>query len=318
VPARRRARAPSPVSADAATCADCLAELWDPADRRYRYPFVNCTNCGPRFTVVTGVPYDRPLTTMAGFRCAPDCAREYADPTDRRFHAQPVCCPACGPTLSLLDGAGRPVPGDPIAAAAALLAAGRILAVKGLGGYHLAVDAAAERAVLALRERKHREERPLAVLAADLESAGRLVELDPAAVDLLTGRRRPIVLLPRRPDAPVAASVAPGNRDLGVMLPYTPLHHLLAAALGRPFVLTSGNVSDEPIAYADDDAATRLAGIADAVLRHDRPIHTRVDDSVVRITRGGRRRSAGPAGTRPSHCRFRGPPAARCSAAGPS
>ncbi len=276
----------SPVSADAATCADCLAELWDPADRRYRYPFVNCTNCGPRFTVVTGVPYDRPLTTMAGFRMCGDCAREYADPADRRFHAQPVCCPACGPALSLVDGAGRPLAGDPVAAAADLLAGGRILAVKGLGGYHLAVDAAAEPAVAALRERKHREERPLAVMAADLATAGRLVELDPTAVELLTGRRRPIVLLPRRPDAPLAASVAPGNRDVGLMLPYTPLHHLLAAALGRPFVLTSGNVSDEPIAYADGDAATRLAGIADAVLRHDRPIHTRVDDSVVRVTRG--------------------------------
>ena len=276
----------SPVSADAATCADCLVELWDPADRRYRYPFVNCTNCGPRFTVVTGVPYDRPLTTMAGFRMCADCAREYADPADRRFHAQPVCCPACGPALSLVDGAGRPLPGDPVAAAADVLAGGGILAVKGLGGYHLAVDAAAEPAVAALRERKHREERPLAVMAADLATAGRLVELDPTAVDLLTGRRRPIVLLPRRPDAPLAPSVAPGNRDVGLMLPYTPLHHLLAAALGRPFVLTSGNVSDEPIAYADDDAATRLAGIADAVLRHDRTIHTRVDDSVVRVTRG--------------------------------
>ena len=276
----------SPVSADAATCADCLVELWDPADRRYRYPFVNCTNCGPRFTVVTGVPYDRPLTTMAGFRMCADCAREYADPADRRFHAQPVCCPACGPALSLVDGAGRPLPGDPVAAAADVLVGGGILAVKGLGGYHLAVDAAAEPAVAGLRERKHREERPLAVMAADLATAGRLVELDPTAVDLLTGRRRPIVLLPRRPDAPLAPSVAPGNRDVGLMLPYTPLHHLLAAALGRPFVLTSGNVSDEPIAYADDDAATRLAGIADAVLRHDRTIHTRVDDSVVRVTRG--------------------------------
>ena len=276
----------SPVSPDAATCADCLADLWDPADRRYRYPFVNCTNCGPRFTVVTGVPYDRPLTTMAGFRMCADCAREYADPADRRFHAQPVCCPACGPALSLVDGAGRPLPGDPVAAAADVLAGGGILAVKGLGGYHLAVDAAAEPAVALLRERKHREERPLAVMAADLATAGRLVELDPTAVDLLTGRRRPIVLLPRRPEAPLAPSVAPGNRDVGLMLPYTPLHHLLAAALGRPFVLTSGNVSDEPIAYADDDAATRLAGIADAVLRHDRTIHTRVDDSVVRVTRG--------------------------------
>jgi hydrogenase maturation protein HypF len=276
----------SVVPADAATCADCLAELWDPADRRYRYPFVNCTNCGPRFTVVTGVPYDRPLTTMAGFPMCADCAREYADPADRRFHAQPVCCPACGPTLSLVDGAGRPVGGEPVRAAVDVLRRGGVLAVKGLGGYHLAVDAAAEPAVAALRRRKHREERPFAVMAADLDAAGRLAELDPVAVELLSGPRRPIVLLPRRPGDGLAPSVAPGNRDVGVLLPYTPLHHLIAAELGRPFVLTSGNVSDEPIAYADDDAATRLAGIADAVLRHDRPIHTRVDDSVLRVVRG--------------------------------
>ncbi len=283
VPAGARAMV---VPADAATCPDCLAELWDPADRRYRYPFVNCTNCGPRFTVVTGVPYDRPLTTMAGFRMCPDCAREYADPADRRFHAQPVCCPACGPALSLVDGAGRPVAAEPVRTAVAVLRRGGILAVKGLGGYHLAVDAAAEPAVAALRRRKHREERPFAVMAADLAAAGRLAELDPAAVELLSGSRRPIVLLPRRPAGDLAPSVAPGNRDVGVMLPYTPLHHLLAAGLARPMVLTSGNVSDEPIAYDDDDAAERLAGIADAVLRHDRPIHTRVDDSVVRLVRG--------------------------------
>jgi hydrogenase maturation protein HypF len=276
----------SPVSADAATCADCLAELWDPADRRYRYPFVNCTNCGPRFTVVTGIPYDRPLTTMAGFAMCTDCAREYADPADRRFHAQPVCCPACGPALSLVDGAGTALGGDPLPAAVDVLRRGGVLAVKGLGGYHLAVDAAAEPAVAALRARKHREERPFAVMAADLAAAGRLGELEPAAAELLSGRRRPIVLLPRRPDAPLAPSVAPANRDVGVMLPYTALHHLLAAELGRPFVLTSGNVSDEPIAYEDADAADRLVGIADAVLRHDRPIHTRVDDSVVRLVRG--------------------------------
>ncbi len=289
VPSAPDGRRVSPVSADAATCSDCLAELADPADRRYRYPFVNCTNCGPRFTVVTGIPYDRPLTTMAGFAMCADCAREYADPRDRRFHAQPVCCPACGPRLSLVDPTGAPRPGDPLLAAADLLRAGAVLAVKGLGGYHLAVDAASEPAVTALRSRKHREERPFAVMAADLAAASALGRVDTAEADLLAGRRRPIVLLDRRPDAPLAPSVAPGSSLVGVMLPYTPLHHLLAAAVGRPFVLTSGNLSDEPIAYEDSDAATRLTGaggLADAILRHDRPIATRVDDSVVRVVRG--------------------------------
>ncbi len=289
VPSGSDGRRRSPVSADAATCADCLAELWDPADRRHRYPFVNCTNCGPRFTVVTGIPYDRPLTTMAGFPMCADCAREYADPGDRRFHAQPVCCPACGPALSLVDAAGAPVAGDPVSVAAEVIRAGAVLAVKGLGGYHLAVDASSEPAVALLRARKHREERPFAVLAADLDAAATLGSVSAVEADLLTGRRRPIVLLSRRPGDRLAPSVAPGNRAVGVMLPYTPLHHLLAAELGRPFVLTSGNVSDEPIAYDDADAAARLAGaggLADAVLRHDRPIHTRVDDSVVRVVRG--------------------------------
>ena len=272
----------SPVSADAATCAACLAELWDPADRRYRYPFVNCTDCGPRFTVVTGIPYDRPLTTMARFAMCADCAREYADPGDRRFHAQPVCCPACGPRLVLEPG----TTGDPVAEAARLLRGGAVVAVKGLGGYHLACDATDEAAVAALRSRKRREERPFAVLAADLAAASALAQVDPVEAGLLTGRQRPIVLLDRRPGAVLAPSVAPGNRAVGVMLPYTPLHHLLAAAVGRPLVLTSGNVSDEPIAYTDDDATSRLAPIADATLRHDRPIATRVDDSVLRVVRG--------------------------------
>ncbi len=273
------------VSADTATCADCLGEVLDPADRRFGYPFTNCTNCGPRFTIVLGVPYDRAATTMAGFPLCPACAGEYADPADRRFHAQPVCCPECGPELTLTDPAGRPVGGDPVQAAAGWLRAGRVLAVKGLGGYHLAVDAGSEPAVAALRARKHREDRPFALMVADLDAARALVDVGPAT-PVLTGRRRPIVLLPRRPEAALADSVAPGNRELGVMLPYTPLHHLLARALGRPFVLTSGNVSDEPIAYDDADATERLTGIADGFLRHDRPIHTRTDDSVVRMFRG--------------------------------
>ncbi|ETK34077.1 carbamoyltransferase HypF [Microbispora sp. ATCC PTA-5024] len=274
------------VPPDVATCDDCLREMDDPADRRYRYAFTNCTNCGPRFTIVRDVPYDRPNTTMAGFAMCADCAREYHDPADRRFHAQPVCCPACGPRLRLVDGDGREAPGDPVALAAERLLDGQVLAVKGLGGYHLAAVAGCEQAVAALRSRKHREDKPFAVMAADLAQAGRLCEVGEAAAELLTGRERPIVLLVRRTDAEVAPSAAPGNRRLGVMLPYTPLHHLLLRALGRPVVLTSGNVSDEPIAYRDDEAAGRLGGIADAFLTHDRPIHTRTDDSVIRLFRG--------------------------------
>jgi hydrogenase maturation protein HypF len=274
------------VSADTAPCADCLREMADPADRRYRYPFVNCTNCGPRFTIVRGVPYDRPLTTMAGFAMCPACSAEYHDPADRRFHAQPTCCPDCGPRLRLADAAGAEIGGEPVARAAALLHAGQVLAVKGLGGYHLAVLADHGPAAAALRARKHREDKPFAVMVSDVDAAGRLCAVDGPARALLTGRRRPIVLLPRLPDAPVAAAVAPGNRQLGLMLPYTPLHHLLLRATGRPVVLTSGNVSDEPIAYRDEDAAARLAGIADAFLTHDRPIHIRTDDSVVRPLAG--------------------------------
>ena len=274
------------VSADTATCADCLRELADPADRRFGYPFINCTNCGPRFTIVRDVPYDRPLTTMAVFAMCERCAAEYRDPADRRFHAQPTCCPACGPRLSVLDPAGSVLPGEPLATAAALLTGGRIVAVKGLGGYHLAADAADEQAVAELRARKHREDKPFAVLAADLAAARALGEVDAAAASLLASGARPIVLLTRRPGAAVAAATAPGNRSLGVMLPYTPLHHLLLRATGRPMVLTSGNVSDEPIAHRDDDALARLGGIADAFLTHDRAIHIRTDDSVGRVYRG--------------------------------
>jgi hydrogenase maturation protein HypF len=274
------------VSADTATCRDCLRELADPDDRRFGYPFINCTNCGPRFTIVRDVPYDRPLTTMAPFVMCERCAAEYHNPADRRFHAQPTCCPACGPRLTLSDPAGTPLPGDSLEQAAGLLREGQILAVKGLGGYHLAGDAASETATVALRARKHREDKPFAVLVADLTQARRLGEIDDAAADLLTSASRPIVLLPRLPDADVAAATAPGNRYLGTMLPYTPLHHLLIQAVGRPIVLTSGNVSDEPIAYHDGDALERLAGIADAFLAHDRAIHIRTDDSVARTFRG--------------------------------
>jgi hydrogenase maturation protein HypF len=287
------------ISPDTATCADCLAELRDPADRRYRHPFITCTNCGPRFTIVTDVPYDRVATTMAGFPMCPACAVEYHDPADRRFHAQPVCCPDCGPVLKLGTADGHPAAGaaDPVVAAARMLAAGAVLAIKGIGGYHLAALAADEPAVAALRARKHREDKPFAVLAPDLDAARALAELDPAEAALLTSHRAPIVLLRRRPGAAVAAAVAPGNHHLGVLLPYTPVHHLLLDELGgAPIVLTSGNVSDEPIAHVDADAAARLRGIADAFLTHDRPIHIRADDSVVRVV-GGRvlplRRSRG-------------------------
>jgi hydrogenase maturation protein HypF len=272
------------IAPDMATCPDCLAEVFDPADRRYRYPFTNCTNCGPRFTIVAGVPYDRPLTTMAAFEMCDACREEYEDPLDRRFHAQPNACPRCGPSLRLLDREGREVPatGDAVAATATALHEGLIVAVKGIGGYHLACRADDERAVATLRARKHREDRPFALMAADLDAAGELVELTETERRLLSGPERPIVVARRRAGARVAASVAPANPDLGVMLPYTPLHHLLLADVGTSLVMTSGNVSDEPIAFEDAEALGRLARIADRFCVHDRPIHTRTDDSVVR------------------------------------
>jgi hydrogenase maturation protein HypF len=287
----------APVTPDSATCSDCLDELFAPADRRFRYPFINCTNCGPRFTIVRGVPYDRPLTTMSGFTMCASCRTEYEDPGDRRFHAQPNACPVCGPTLRLLGSAGgeRVPAGDPLEAAATALRAGAIVAIKGIGGYHLACLAGDERAVSALRERKHREDKPFALMAPSLDVAECLVLLDPTARQLLTAAERPIVLAPRRHDAPVADSVAPGAPELGVMLPYSPLHHLLLDDVGATLVMTSANVTDEPIAYRDEDALERLGAIADLFLLHDRPIQTRTDDSVVRAVprRAMLRRSRG-------------------------
>lgn len=274
------------VSPDIATCADCLREIFDPMDRRYRYPFTNCTNCGPRFTVVRGVPYDRSLTTMAEFPMCADCAREYHDPSNRRFHAEPLCCPACGPSVRLLDRNGVAQAGDPIRKAAELLRSGKVVAVKGLGGYHLAALASNENAVKLLRSRKHREDKPFAVMAPNLESARALATIDDLEERALTSPRRPVVLLNRRPDSDLAHSVAPSNRFIGIMLPYTPLHHLLCESVKAPIVFTSGNVSDEPIAYTDDDAAKRLSPIADYFLIHNRQIHIRTDDSVVRVSRG--------------------------------
>ncbi|MGF7236109.1 MAG: carbamoyltransferase HypF [Frankia sp.] len=305
------------VSPDTAVCGDCARELRDPADRRFGHPFVTCTGCGPRFTIVTSVPYDRSRTTMASFPMCPDCRAEYENPADRRFHAEPLCCPACGPRLRLRDSAGRPIAGNPVAATVALLRGGGIVAVKGLGGYHLAVDAGAEEAVAALRTRKHRDDRPFAVMVADVDAARRLCEIGPEELALLTSAARPIVIMARRrrggtvgPSvastqtvpvaasaaasvaasrvaAPgVAASVAPGSPSLGLMLPYTPVHILLLEAFGGPLVLTSGNATGGPIAFDDDEAARRLHDIADAYLEHDRAIRTRVDDSVVRVVRG--------------------------------
>ncbi len=256
------------VAPDAATCDDCLRELFDPSDRRHRYPFVNCTNCGPRFTIVKSVPYDRQRTTMAGFPLCAACRSEYEDPADRRFHAEPIACPECGPRLTM-----------PIEEAAGLLLEGQVLAVKGLGGYHLACDATDEEAVARLRTRKHREEKPLAVMTTAPDA---LAVPTAREIALLNSVARPIVLVRSRAGTSVAPSVAAGSPWLGVMLPYSPLHHLLCHEAGRPLVLTSGNRSDEPIAIDDEEARLRLGEIADAFLSHDRPIHRRCEDSVVR------------------------------------
>jgi hydrogenase maturation protein HypF len=284
-----------PVTPDSATCDDCLRELLDPSDRRYRYPFINCTNCGPRFTIVRGVPYDRPLTTMAGFAMCGECRAEYEDPGDRRFHAQPNACPRCGPSVSLLDATGGVVAAGDAALSAAVdaLRGGAIVAIKGIGGYHLACRGDDEAAVGALRARKHREDKPFALMVGSIAAAQAVVELGEIERALLTGPQRPIVLARRRHDATVAESVAPGAPELGVMLPYSPLHHLLLRDCGGAvLVMTSGNVSDEPIAYRDEDALQRLGAIADLLLVHDRPIETRTDDSVARVV-------AAPRGSRP-------------------
>ena len=282
---RRRAL----VSPDVATCEDCLAELLDPADRRHRYPFTNCTNCGPRFTITRSVPYDRAKTTMSGFAMCPECRREYDDPSDRRFHAQPNACPSCGPRVRLLDRFGHELrvrPGDPISRTAQMLRGRAVVAIKGLGGYHLACDPFDPAAVRTLRGRKARQDKPFALMARDLAQARELCHVTPEEELLLASAARPIVLLRRREDVRIADGVAPRQKTLGVMLAYTPLHHLLLRDAGIPLVMTSGNNSDEPIAYRDGEAFEQLGDIADYFLVHDRPIHTRCDDSVSRIALG--------------------------------
>ncbi len=273
---------------DIATCPDCLRELFDPRDRRYRHPFINCTNCGPRFSVVLKLPYDRPNTTMASFPMCPSCRAEYEDPADRRFHAQPLCCPDCGPRLELRARGGKALAlrEEALRGAAQAVREGGILALKGVGGYQLVCDARSPDAVRTLRERKRREEKPLALMVRDLASAKRLAGISFLEERLLSSPESPIVLLRKREDAPVAEEVAPGNPHLGVMLPTTPLHHLLLHEWDFPVVATSGNVSDEPLAREDAEAVERLSGIADVFLLHDRSVARRVDDSVARVLMG--------------------------------
>jgi len=307
-----------PISPDIAICDDCLEELFDPDDRRYRYPFINCTNCGPRFTIIEDIPYDRPQTTMAPFKMCPECQAEYDDPTDRRFHAQPNACPVCGPQVTFrsrtADGVSEEgsTGDEAMRAARAALLDGDIVAIKGLGGFHLACDATNDAAVRRLRHRKGRVDKPFALMAFDLDTVRRFCMVSDEEQELIASRERPVVLLDERPESPVSPAVAPGNNALGVMLPYTPLHYLLLEpGDGFPpaLVMTSGNYSEEPIATDNQEAVERLRPLCDAFLFHDRKIHARCDDSVTRIFAGSElpiRRSRGYA-PYPVHLPFRVP-----------
>jgi len=276
-----------PVSPDISTCPDCLQEMHDPSNRRYRYPFINCTNCGPRFTIVKDIPYDRPFTTMAGFTICPDCREEYENPLDRRFHAQPIACPVCGPEMTYIQGELNIHSNeDALTAARLALQAGKILAVKGLGGFHLACDASNANTVQELRNRKKRVEKPFAMMTRSDEIIEQYCHVSQSEKELLQSRQRPIVLLKKRADCPLPVELSPGQTSLGFMLPYTPLHELLleqAAGFPEVLVMTSGNLSEEPIAFEDEDALKRLSPLVDGFLTHNRAIHMRVDDSVMRI-----------------------------------
>jgi len=305
------------ISPDVSVCHDCIREMYDPSDPRYRYPFLNCTNCGPRFTIIEDLPYDRPMTTMSDFEMCGMCSGEYRNPSDRRFHAQPTCCPACGPSLEFLDSDGKNIDGDPIDTAISYLADGKIVAIKGIGGFHLACDASNKSAVKRLRERKKREAKPLAVMVGGITAAGQLAILNDDAIKALLSPARPIVILPENPDSPIASDdldgVTGGVQTIGIMLPYAPVHHLLFRPLpvepprdksvitvpeeiggpGDPsfdrfaaLVMTSGNISDEPIAAGSNEAIERLHGIADGFLVHNRVIHRRADDSVATVRDG--------------------------------
>ncbi|MFC1961437.1 carbamoyltransferase HypF [Chloroflexota bacterium] len=275
------------VSPDIATCADCLQEIFFPENRRYRYPFTNCTNCGPRFTIIEDIPYDRPKTTMRQFRMCPRCQQEYENPLDRRFHAQPNACPECGPHLQLLDAIGNSIAtDDAITTTGRLLQEGKIIAIKGLGGFLLACDATSEKAVKLLRERKKRNGKPFAIMLPSIEEVKKHCPVTSPEEQLLTSLQSPIVLLKRKTASTIAPSVAPSLKYLGVMLPYTPLHHLLCRETGLPLVMTSGNLSEEPIAKDNEEALRRLKGITDYFLTHNRDIYSRYDDSVTMVESG--------------------------------
>jgi hydrogenase maturation protein HypF len=313
----RQAPAATLISPDLAVCDDCLAELADPTNRRFRYPFINCTNCGPRYTIVERTPYDRPYTSMRAFAMCPACEREYHDPFDRRFHAQPVACPACGPRLFVHDGQTELAVTDPVVCAQDALRAGRIVGLRDLGGFHLAVDAHNDDAVRRLRKRKLRAEKPFALLAPDVATVRRYAVVSAVEEELLLAVARPIVLVTRRSDgARVAEAVAAGQPALGFMLPSTPLHHLLLAGECRVLVLTSGNLSEEPIAIGNDEALARLAGIADLFLLHDRDILERCDDSVLRVAAGAPRLIRRARGFVPEPIYLAGPTAHHILAAG--